>query len=215
MLYLAIIFLSCKNEMKEPTDGKLTIATVGNFSKNCLHQTNLTYETLLPLEEIQKILMLNLEKVVVNANNRKDEYGSVYYIWPSDRPDRPNPIIAHLTTPDNNSIGIAGLYAYHESLQSSQIIDSFEMGYKQLWEGKTDSLFTPHEQKVENKANLFKSVSDLGQSAFWKFNSQNGGELVVLLGNEKFSIYTKISHDADENLLLAKKLAQIVIDKCR
>src|SRR5690606_17581767 len=46
----------------------------------------------------------------------------------------------------------------------------------------------------------FEKVKNLGDAAYWRFNTERGGEMVSLFGNETFTVYTKISHDADENL---------------
>lgn len=65
------------------------------------------------------------------------------------------------------------------------------------------------------RANMdFELVEDLGTRAYWKWGEQYGGELITLVGRSSFTIVSKISDDAHQNLELAKKLAREVINKC-
>lgn len=226
-LFVVLLF-SCKNTSQTNMYGvEQVVLDSGNHSKGCLTQLNLTYEELLTVDQVAQIFLLDKAEVKTSLNDRNDEYGNVYYSWKSDRPDLSMTDNEHTQSPDDNFVGVSGLYAYNENRSKQDIISSFEMGYHQLSDAEFLAIDDNEledrrqpEKKVANqmlearKRNVFERVKDLGQSAFWKFHPQNGGELVVLFGNEKFSIYTKVSHEAEENLVWAKKLVQIILDQC-
>ena len=67
--------------------------------------------------------------------------------------------------------------------------------------------------KVRKKSN-WDFVENIGSSSWYKWNNQFGGELAVLAGKAKFYIRLKISDDPQENLEVAKKLAEKVLAKC-
>ncbi|HLW62284.1 MAG TPA: hypothetical protein VKY33_02685 [Flavobacterium sp.] len=225
LVFTAIVFFACKN-----SEQKTEEENFAKITKNCLTDLDYNYEQLLSLNEVSAVLTLDDTKVKTNSIDRKDQYGNVYYSWKSDRPDMESPISVHFLVPDNNSVGISGLNSYSEDLSSESVLANFEIEYKQLSDSELKELDKNTQQHTENKTAeeketlkgivearknfSYKKIENFGRSSFWRFSEKNGGELVTLIGNEKFSIYIKISYDADENLEMAKKLAKTVMDKC-
>lgn len=189
------------------------------------------YEQLLPLSEVSALLALDDIKIRTKSIDRKDQYGNCYYFWASDRPDVPSRLSVHVQLPDENFVGISGLHAYGAHLSLQDALENFEMGYKQLNDDELSRIEKNMEKHLEDKSDeekravedlvelrkhtAYGKVNHLGQSAFWKFSTKNGGELVILWGKEQFTVFTKISHDEPENLALAKKLVQTVMDRCQ
>jgi len=225
LVFTAIVFFACKNSEQKTED-----ENSAKIPKNCLTDLDFNYEQLLSLNEVSAVLALGDTKVKTNSIDRKDQYGEVYYSWQSDRPDMETPLSVHFLIPDKNSVGISGLKAYSEELSNENVLGSFERAYKQLSDSELKEIDKNTQKHIENKTAeeketveglvearknfTFEKIENFGRSSFWKFSVKNGGELVTLFGNEQFSIYIKISHDADENLELAKRLAQTVMDKC-
>src|SRR5690606_2984700 len=161
---------------------------------------------------------------------RKDQYGNVYYFWESDRPHTQSRLSVHVEIPDDNFLGLGSLQKFDESYTPQEIINIFESRYQKLSNEEQkiikeniDKHFS--ENNVENKKdaekfvelrekNYYYKIEDFGESSFWRFNSDSGGELIVLYGKEQFNIYVKTSNKPKDNLEIAKKAARIVMSKC-
>lgn len=230
ILLIAVNFFnSCKNSETQTQD-KIA-KTNSSASLNCLSKLDLRYDELMSVDEVAKILNKSPEEFKTKSIDRKDEYGEVYYFWESDRPDQPSPLSAHVLIPDNNFVGFSSLNAYDANLPAETFLERFNTAYKEMNEEEIAQMETRMEQHLENKTDEeresvrgfvevrkssgFEHVDNLGDAAYWRFNKERGGEMVTLFGNETFTVYTKISHDANENLDLAKKLAQNLMDNCK
>lgn len=223
-------FFSCKNEGTQSKEQELGVASK-SISLNCLGSLDYTYTQLLPVENLAELLGLSINDFEIKTTDRKDQYGNAYYFWKSDRPEVQSPVSEHIFLPDDNFVGISNLSAYNSEMKSAEILDAFDRAYKVLsdeelaqieenlnqhLEGKSDEERKSVEGLVEARQNsTFQEIENMGDLAYWKFNLENGGELVTLYGNEKFSIHVKINHNADENLRIAKNIAKKVLEKCK
>ena len=61
---------------------------------------------------------------------------------------------------------------------------------------------------------VYEALDGLGDAAYWKWDEQHGIELVVLIGDTHFIIENKTAVSKEENLEIAKQLAEKVIEKC-
>lgn len=223
------IFTSCKNSETESQD-KITTKTSTSPNLNCLSKLDLRYDELLPLDDVARILNMSPDEFKTKTIDRKDSYGEVYYSWESDRPSQPSPVSEHVMVPDNNFIGFSSLNAYDADLPAEAFRERFDTAYKEMSEEEIAQMEARMEKHLENKteeeretvkgfvgarkSSGFEKVDNLGDAAYWRFNTERGGEMVTLSGNETFTVYTKISHDPDENFDLAKKLVQLVMNNC-
>lgn len=225
------LFFACNNAQGNRDTSPLGNNISKNKEKNCLTKKDLFYQELLKLKDVAELISLPESDFKVKSTDRKDEYGDVYYSWKSDRPDLPNALSVHVMIPDNNFIGFSSLNAYDDDLTDIKVLETFEIGYKQLSEAELDAINKNAERHLEGKTaeekeavagflevrkNFnYEKIENFATSTFWRFSEEKGGELIVLSGNEKFKISVKINHNADENLALAKQIAEKVLSLCK
>lgn len=225
ILIAAVMILSCNNNSK---NSETQIA--GKSTKNCLTDLDLDYDQLLSIEEVAQALSLSVEDLRKKSIDRKDQYGEAYYFWKSDRPDIPSLLSIHVQMPDENFIGISGLNPFDDDYSIQEIKNIFEFRYKKLNEEEVIQLQENTAKHLEDKSedekksiegiveqrkkSSYEKVENFGESAFWRFSTERGGELVILYGNEQFTIYIKTNYKNQRNLEVAKKLAEFVMNKC-
>lgn len=83
-----------------------------------------------------------------------------------------------------------------------------EKGY----DAKTTETATAMGKELSADDIIFKEVSGIGEAASWRIKEK---ELTVLVGKITFQIVVDISTNDEENLSIAKKLAQEVLNKCK
>lgn len=198
--------------------------------KGCLSNKFKSYEEMLTLDDIASIHQIDKNKVKVNSSGGLDVYGSTYYNWESNRPAIPHPSNPAFVLPDNNSIGITNLNQYENFSTMDEIVSNFEFAYKELSDEDLKYINENVEKEMagkskEDKKNAeslmnarkeqgYNKVEGLGNSAYWRFHNKNGGNLVVLHHDESFKIDIKISDNPEENLNIAKALANKILLKC-
>lgn len=135
--------------------------------------------------------------------------------------------------PDINQVTIKLLDFYTDKdlkrNKQESVLDLFDQGYKKLSQTEYDELLANFEKKLGDKPNelaqakkmldsrmkfTYKSVDNLGDRAYWKWNDEYGIELVVLTGNAKFTILSKTSGKPQTSLNDAIKFAKEVLAKC-
>ena len=229
---MVFLLFSCNSGNKESSettaDGKNQKVSnkVSNKSYDCLKKFEDDYSLLLTKEEITSVYPINSEKV--KKQLRSGSYGEHMYQWPSDRPNFFMEISGtKMELPDQNTIGVKNLSFYSDNSDMKSTISTFNMAYKELSKEELDRIQANLDKQTdeikETGKDLMKVrakrswdfVEGLGSSAWYKWNEQWGGELVVLAGKANFTILTKISADPDENRKLAEKLAEKVIAKCK
>ncbi|MGC1630781.1 MAG: hypothetical protein WA749_01590 [Gelidibacter sp.] len=229
---MVLLLFSCNSGNKESSetsaDGKTEKVSKKNSTKSydCLEKFDDDYSLLLTKEEMTSIYPINSDKV--KEQLRSGSYGEHMYQWPSNRPTFIMEVSGmKMELPDQNTIGVKNLSFYSDKSDIKSNIETFDMGYKELSEKELDKIqenLAKQEDEIKKtgedlmKVRAKRSwdfVEDLGSSAWYKWNEQWGGELVVLAGISKFTILTKISADPDENREIAKKLAEKILAKCK
>ena len=129
--------------------------------------------------------------------------------------------------PDKNKKELRSGSFYSDKSDMKSNIETFDMGYKELSEKEleqiNDNLAKQDDEIKKTGKDLMKVraksswefIENLGSSAWYKWNEQWGGELVVLAGKSNFTILAKTSSDPVENREIAKKLAKKVLSKCK
>lgn len=227
---LAFVLFSCNSGNKESTDATSADKTEKASKKSnlksydCLKDFNDDYEALLTKAEMASVYPIS-DKAKVEL--RSGSYGEHIYRWESDRPSFTMKVSnMKMDVPDQNTIGVKNLSIHSDKAKLESIVQTFDMGYKKLSQEELDkiqsNLKKADKDVKETGENLMKvraktsweAVNGLGSSAWYKWNDQWGGELVVLAGRVSFTILTKISSDAEENKELTKQLAEKVLAKC-
>ncbi len=228
LMMLSVFFIACNKEGKTNKDSKFSNSNIQRA--DCFKKNFSTYGEMLTMQDILKHIDLDEDIVKMNDSEDMGEYESCYYIWASDRPNIESDVNVLFTFPDNNQIGLKNLSAYKSDYTKEEILDIFEIGYKQLddkdiktiskniekeYLNKSKAERENAESLIETRKNMeYEKVFDVGNSAYWRFTEDNGGDFVVLSGNETFTINVKISLNPEENFELAKKLALEVLSKC-
>lgn len=197
-------------------------------TSDCLEMFNYDYSRMVTIQDIQKHHAIDLSTIEKKDGGIKGEYGSILYTWASDRPDLDVKVSTmSIKVPDVNTVGVKMLSFYNDG--SAETVESFSIGYRGLSEEELETMnsnlenrFSDPEELEKAKSLLqargnmnFELVEGLGTRSYWKWGEQYGGELITLVGRSRFTIVTKISDDPNQNLELAKKLAQEVINKCK
>ena len=228
---IAFVLFSCNSGNKESstsnssekTETKGTVEDGKTY--DCLKPFQDHYDKLLTKEDMESVYPIDFDAAKVDLST--GNYGKHIFQWASDRPDVEQEIAGmKMTLPDYNSIGVALLSFYSEKSDIKSNRATFDMAYKQLSEKELkqieDNLAKQKDDVKETGKKMMKVraksswdfVDGLGNSAWYKWNELYGGELAVLAGKAKFYIRLKVSEDPAENLEIAKKLAQKVLDKC-
>lgn len=234
IIFLSAVFallFSCNFGDKKASDATSDTLesgqSMGNKSSNCLKKYEDDYAQLLTKEEMSSVHSIDFEEAQETLTS--GDYGEHMYSWPSDRPSftvEANGM--KMEMPDKNIMGIKNLSFYSGDLDSKAIVNTFDRGYKELSEKELseidDKLKKVKDDEVKKtgtdmmevrKKINFDFVDHIGTSAWYRWNDNYGGELAVLGGIASFTVVVKINEDPDENLDIARKLAEIVLQKCR
>lgn len=229
---MVFLLFSCNSGKKESSetsnDGKTekSSSNVDSKSYDCLKKFEDDYSLLLTKEEMTSVHPIDFN--VAEVELRSGSYGQHIYQWSSDRPTFTMEVSGmKMELPDQNTVGVKNLSFYSDKTDLKSVIGTFDMAYKLLSDKELDqiqrNLDKAKDEVKETGKDLMKVrakmswdfVEGLGSSAWYKWNEQWGGELVVLAGKANFTIVIKISNDPDENRELAKELAEKVIAKCK
>src|SRR5690554_915674 len=223
----ALLFiLSCGNQSTEESTAETarTSQSIDKKTSACFEKFDDRYDELLTRSDIEEILSIDDASYQMETS-----YGSAQHQWNSDRPDLEYNIAGQsIKGPDRNRIVIKNLNFY-DSTDADEIMGNFDTSYKKLTQEEYDQLLSNLEKNYENDAaglerakgfldarlNLeFESLNGLGDAAYWKWHDQHGIELAVLVGDTHFIIENKTAVSKEENLEIAKQLAEKVIEKC-
>lgn len=222
---IALGVLSCGSSDKKSSENVVESSKQTIQSYDCLYDFELSYNLLLTKEEMNAVYPIDFDQA--KEDLRSGSYGMYIYTWESDRPSFPMEISGMtMEIPDQNTMGIKMLSFMSKEIDLESTVDVFDMGYKQLSDEELKQIDANLEKQAEEvKAtgkdlmavrakSSWEAVPNLGSSAWYKWNEQYGGELVVLAGRASFTIIIKISQDAEENKQLAVKLAEKALAKC-
>lgn len=229
--FIVFVLISCNSGNKESSttnsseNNRAEATSDSGKTYDCLRQFQEHYDKLLTKEEMTSIYPIDFDAAEVDLST--GNYGKHIYQWPSDRPKVEQEMAGRkFFLPDNNTMGVALLSFYPEDSDLKSNRENFDMAYKKLSEKELkkisdnldkqkDDIKETGKKMMESRAkNNWDFVDGLGSSAWYKWNERYGGELAVLAGNAKFYIRLKTNEDPNENLEIAKKLAQKVLDKC-
>ena len=229
---MAMLLFACNSGNKESSetslDGQIEKGNKKTTTKSydCLKKFEDDYSLLLTKEEMNSVYPINPDKN--KKELRSGSYGQHTYLWASDRPTFTMEVSGmKMELPDQNTMGVKNLSFYSDNSDMKSNIETFDMGYKELSEKEleqiNDNLAKQDDEIKKTGKDLMKVraksswefIEDLGSSAWYKWNEQWGGELVVLAGKSNFTILAKISSDPVENREIAKKLAKKVLSKCK
>lgn len=229
---MVLLMVSCNSGNKESSgttsdsNSDIKSSTTGDKSYDCLKKFEDDYNLLLTKDEMNSVYPIDFE--LADQELRPGSYGQHIYQWPSERPTFTTEVSGiKMELPDENTIGVKNLSVSSNKSDIKSRIASFDMAYKELSKEELDkieaNLAKQDDEVKKTGGDLMKVrakrswdfVEGLGSSAWYKWNEQWGGELVVLAGKAQFTIMSKISNNPDENREIAKELAEKVIAKCK
>ncbi len=229
---IALVLFSCNSGGKGSSEsnsenGSETIRSKEDGKTyDCLKAFEADYAKLLTKEEMNSVSPFDMEKA--KKDLRSGSYGEHKYRWESDRaPIETTLLNQTIKGPDYNTIGIANLSFYEDNSDLKSNRDYFDRGYKTLSEQELkaieENLAKQTDEVKESGTGFMEArkkmqwefVDGIGSSAWYKWNKDYGIEMAVLAGIAKFDIILKVSDNPEENLALAKKLAEKVLEKCK
>lgn len=192
----------------------------------CLKEYEDRYDELASVKDMASVYPFEDQDYRVDLSN--GSYGNHTVIWPSDRPNMDLVVAGtKMNIPDQNSMSLAVISTYSENMTLEAVRDRFEMGYKELSKEELEQINKNLEKTegevgetgkklmdVRQKTNYAK-IDNIGTSAWYKWSDTYGGELAVLGGRTKFDIRIRISNDSVYNLEHSKKLALLILEKCK
>lgn len=233
LLFGACVILACSGTTNNKEVAKETTKGSSEKISQCLAEKDYKYEELLTKEDIAKYVSIDEPSYAEKISQTTGKYGSCTYSWDSNRPKIEREI-AGRTIPlsDNNQVTIKLLNFYTdedlERNKQNSVIDLFDMGYKKLSQEEYNKLLANLEKKLGDKSKdlsrakkmldsrmnfKYKTVDDLGDRAYWKWNNY-GIELVVLVGDASFTIISKTTGEKEISLKHAINFANEVLVKC-
>lgn len=228
---------------KNHPDGSQGAGMSSSASKNiasCFEAFDYDYRRMLTQDDVVKhagINDLSLLEVIYKESSISPPYNEYMIKWPSGRPDQTVKIESGGTTmeflqEDVNKVSIDRLDFSKRDAESA--LGSFNRAYGQYSEEEYREMEERIARESQDKSEAereemkgfvrarehltFHPVSGLGTAAFWEREMAQGNHLginlYVLSGTVEFRIKVKVSDDDDENVRLAKLLAQEVLNKC-
>ncbi len=235
---LSIISCGSSGEQKNPTQSSLQANIVKN---SCLAESADKPCTLVNAETISSISGIaagEMEMEEPHVSLKNPAYMMCSYEWPSDRTQTIEMMGISSTSKIDNSISFGSililndkvLNRYGEKTRTEYFEDFYTNSTE---EEKTEAKkvvteeLDKNEELSESDKNVassimdvatnfsFTPVSEIGELASWEVNKgRSGGTLIVLHGNVIFKVAVNISDDNEPNLLMAKKVAQAILDQC-
>lgn len=228
---LVFVMFACNSGNKESSTADPDSISEQSSSRakgksfNCAKEFQDDYTKLLTKEEMAAIYPFDFDSAKIDLGT--GAYGSHIYSWPSDRPDIVHEVSGmKMKGRDYNSMGVALLSFYDEKSDMQSTRELFDRAYKKLSDKELKQIeenLNKQDDKIKDtgkdlmevrKKSAWEFVDDVGNSAWYKWNERWGGEMAVLAGKSKFYIRLKVSEDPAENLEIAKKLAEKVLEKC-
>lgn len=227
ILGIACMVISCTSDKKksEALEGD-GIENKSSEKYACLEDYENRYDELASLNDMASVYPFEDQDYEVDLSNRS--YGNHTITWPSDRPNLDLEVAGtKMNLPDQNSMSVAVLTTYPEDLSLEEVRKRFEMGYKELTQEELEQI-NKNLEKVEGEVGEtgkklmdvrqkmnYAKIDNIGTSAWYKWSDSYGGELAVLGGRTKFDIRIRISSDSVQNLEYSKKLAMLILGKCK
>lgn len=227
ILTVALVSFSCVSDKKKSSEIEAELEENRPDRKSaCLREFEDRYDELITKSEMASVYPFNEEEAKISISNKS--YGHHTISWPSDRPNLNLKVAGtEMNVPDENSMSVAVLNFYSDESALEEVLKQFERGYKQLSEEELEQINKNLENAAEENREInqklmdartkmnYAYINNIGSSAWYKWNDDYGGELAVLANRAKFNVRMKISKDSLENLEYSKKMAILIIEKCR
>ena len=216
-----------KNEKSNPVNEESCLA--GLIADNQI-------EKMIAVESVAEIIGKPKESIdVEDSKSKYSKYSTIAYQWEADEPRK---MIVEVKSgeevmkienevPNNISVGNLDLMGQEDPLayfnrtygpktaaekeQTKQDIDKASESSDKVDKKSAETL-----KKMVGKQNS-KQIEDVGDQAFWSAQSINNigyVSLKVLHGNVMFEITADVSAEYEEDLAIAKKIAQEIIVQC-
>lgn len=236
---VATSFLSCSKSngnTNENDKNEVITASVADASA-CILGYQTKYDQLLPLETIQKHYTGDMSKAKKKYDFRpeakKHDKDTYEYTWESGRSRKMKMMGQEMDVPTPNRIGLRWLgsdlfmitgkatplesfKAFYRNASAAEKEAAFKKAGETLkekgYDTKTTETATNMAKDLSADEIIFKDISGIGEAASWRIKEK---ELTVLVGKITFQVVVDISTNDEENLLIAKKLAQEVLNKCK
>src|SRR6056297_152579 len=237
---IAVILLGCggKTSKNEADDTSSNQKTIGNSCLSDLVEKN-EIEKMINKEQVASIVGINADNVVFEENkSSRAKYSTVIFKW---EPAQERTMTMEVkvgdrtisqTAPLKNSINVGKIDSIGDKKDQSALeYFNYVYGPKTKEEKKEAKARVDRAQETSDKvdkksAETIKSMVDkqtsskvdgIGSSAFGSVQNANGMiyyNLKVLHGDTMFEITTDVSDDSEEDIRIAKEIAQQIIDNC-
>lgn len=226
-LVVGIITSSCNSNQKNSDSSDKDISTTNIEKYDCLQKYEEDYAALITKEEFASVYPFDVDSVEEDLRNQPQGYGHYTLQWKSGRPDK-EMVISGIAVPipDQDMMSVNMLSTVSDSKDMEGVKNLFDRGYKKLSDEELAEIDknldkasaevgeTGKKLMEARKNRNYDFIEGLGNSAWYRWNENTGGELAVLAGNMKFLIRTKVGEDPKENERISKQLANIILKKC-
>ncbi len=234
--------LACNNASDKTPETSVVTASLASESDNgssdpCLVSYQTKLDELLPLAVIQKHYtddMTNAKKQYrVRADAKRHDMETYTYSWPSSRIQKVKLLNREMEVPVSNQIGLTWVgNTLFMMAKKGSAKDNFAFYYRNMTAQEKEEAFKKAGERMKEKGYdekttqtamnmdkdmaadeiMFRKVAGIGDAAVWRIKEKN---LIVLTGNTSFQVVANINANDEENISLAKKLAQEVLNKCK
>lgn len=238
VFFLIISLSACGNGGTSTNDKTENISTANSSTGNesCIKEYMTKYDQLLPLEIIKKhydIPAQAKKKYVSGVMGKKYDKDTYEYTWESGRSRKMKMMGQEMDVPTPNRIGLRWLgsdlfmitgkatplesfKAFYRNASAAEKEAAFKKAGEVLkekgYDAKTTETATSMGKELSTDDIIFKAVSGIGEAASWRIKEK---ELTVLVRKITFQVVVDISTNDEENLSIAKKLAQEILNKCK
>ncbi|GAB2775947.1 hypothetical protein GCM10027275_18870 [Rhabdobacter roseus] len=242
--FLGLVIWGCQPATSDNTTAENTATAVAEKSNSasseadgqCLFEYQTRLDQLLTKDEIAQHFPEDLSKATYKYETKYApvNYQQAIYTWPSERIRKLKIGDRTMEVPSHNRLGVGDISQYKPDQNALNI---FKSSYRTLTEEekvkareamqeglekhtKDDGKkLSDTEKKAGNTLGgsltdmaQFDSFEGIGDAAAWDAMDR---ALIVLKGRTVFRIYADVSADPQENKALAKKLAEVVLAKCK
>lgn len=241
VLLAGLAVAACTGGTSETTTDATEVSTPAGLSSgtsDCLvsHANQGTLDQLLPLDAIRKYYEVPeaaQKQYDYSADAKKHDKDVYEYTWDSDRTGKMNVAGREITYPLSNRIGlrwvgsdlfmitgkatpVESFKAFYRNVSAEEKEEAFkkagELMKEKGYDEKTTETATAMAKDLSSETVTFKEISGIGDAASWRIREK---ELTVLVGEITFQVSADISANDEENIELAKKIAQEVLSKCK
>ncbi len=237
---LSLILLLACGSKNQATDGTTAVAnaitTEAPDASACLLSYQTKMDQLLPLEVIKKHYNIPAQakkSYSYRPEAKKHDKDTYEYTWPSNRKTTMKLMGQTMEMDVSNRIGLKWLGSDLFMITGKATpLESFKAFYRNASAAEKEAAFKKAGEKMKEKGYdekatqtatdmakdlsaddiIFKDISGVGEAASWRIKDK---ELTVLVGKITFQVVANVSANDEDNIVLAKKLALEVLNKCK